>query len=153
MLDTVQTGISCFRPRFIQIWSTDFGQASASTKIFISLYSAFRRLGDIYRQKIVDMGSWISKRRAGGSPAEPVGGDADPTKTISRRRDHLLEPCLRLDRRKKRSYLPIKYSWMELAAFRPAPMAKMTVAEPVTISPPAQTPGLLVFPVSRSATI
>ena len=50
-------------------------------------------------------------------------------------------------------YLFIKYSWIELAAFLPAPMAKMTVADPVTISPPAQTPGLLVFPVSRSATI
>ncbi len=36
---------------------------------------------------------------------------------------------------------------MELAAFRPAPMARMTVADPVTMSPPAQTPGLLVFPV------
>jgi len=24
-----------------------------------------RRLGNLYRQKIVDMGSWISKRRAG----------------------------------------------------------------------------------------
>jgi hypothetical protein len=34
---------------------------------------------------------------------------------------------------------------MESAAFLPAPMAKITVAAPVTISPPAQTPFLVVF--------
>ncbi len=34
---------------------------------------------------------------------------------------------------------------------RPAPMARMTVACPVTMSPPAQTPGLVVLPVSGSA--
>lgn len=61
--------------------------------------------------------------------------------------------ALIVERGKGNDYLFIKYSWIELPAFLPAPMARMTVAEPVTISPPAQTPGLLVFPVSRSATI
>ena len=39
------------------------------------------------------------------------------------------------------------------AAFRPAPMASMTVADPVTMSPPANTPRLLVAPVDGSATL
>ena len=38
----------------------------------------------------------------------------------------------------------VKYSWMEAAALRPAPMARITVAPPVTMSPPAKTPRLLV---------
>src|SRR6056297_3455443 len=42
---------------------------------------------------------------------------------------------------------------MELAAERPAPMARMTVAAPVTMSPPAQTAFLDVFPVKGSAII
>jgi hypothetical protein len=50
-----------------------------------------------------------------------------------------------------RPYHPqVKYLWIESAAARPAPMAKITVAAPVTISPPAQTPFLLVLPVSAS---
>ncbi len=37
-----------------------------------------------------------------------------------------------------------RYSWIAAAAFFPAPMAKMTVADPVTISPPRKQPhGLL----------
>ncbi len=36
---------------------------------------------------------------------------------------------------------------------RPAPMARMTVAEPVTMSPPAQTLGFMVLPVLGSATM
>jgi hypothetical protein len=51
------------------------------------------------------------------------------------------------------NYLFIKYWWIALAAFLPAPMARITVAEPVTISPPAQTAGLLVAPFSARATI
>ena len=47
----------------------------------------------------------------------------------------------------------IMYSCMDLAAFLPAPMAEMTVAAPVTMSPPAHTPSLLVFPVSSSVTM
>ena len=31
-----------------------------------------RRLALPYRRKVVGVGSWISKRRAGGSPADPV---------------------------------------------------------------------------------
>ena len=42
----------------------------------------------------------------------------------------------------------VRYLCMESEACLPAPMARMTVAEPVTISPPAQTPFRLVFPVS-----
>ena len=47
----------------------------------------------------------------------------------------------------------VRYSWMDLAALRPAPIASITVAEPVTMSPPAQTPSMLVFPVSGSASM
>jgi hypothetical protein len=32
---------------------------------------------------------------------------------------------------------PMRYLWIASAAFRPAPMARMTVADPVTMSPPA----------------
>src|SRR6516164_4170020 len=42
---------------------------------------------------------------------------------------------------------------MALAARRPAPMARMTVAPPVTMSPPANTPGRFVHCVSPSAEI
>jgi len=34
----------------------------------------------------------------------------------------------------------VRYWWMAWAACRPAPMAEITVAPPVTISPPAKTP-------------
>src|SRR5664279_2961168 len=43
---------------------------------------------------------------------------------------------------------PFKYSLIDLAALRPAPMARITVAPPVTMSPPAKTPG---FEVARSS--
>ncbi|QDV42420.1 hypothetical protein Enr13x_22670 [Stieleria neptunia] len=46
-----------------------------------------------------------------------------------------------------------RYSCIDRAATRPAPMAKMTVAAPLTISPPANTPRLLVRDVSSSATM
>ena len=42
----------------------------------------------------------------------------------------------------------VRYSWMSLAAVLPAPIARITVALPVTISPPAQTPGRDVAPLS-----
>ena len=42
---------------------------------------------------------------------------------------------------------------MSRAAFRPAPMARITVAAPVTMSPPAQTWSREVFPVSAFATM
>jgi hypothetical protein len=42
---------------------------------------------------------------------------------------------------------------MDLAAFRPAPMALMTVAAPVTTSPPAQIRSREVLPVASSATM
>gem|GEM_PF-4571857 len=44
-------------------------------------------------------------------------------------------------------------SAMAAAARRPAPMAEMTVAAPVTMSPPAKTLGRLVSPVFSSVTI
>ena len=44
------------------------------------------------------------------------------------------------------------YLWMASAAVLPAPIAKITVAAPVTTSPPANTPGREVAPNS-SATI
>ena len=47
----------------------------------------------------------------------------------------------------------VRKSWMERAALRPAPMAKITVAPPVTMSPPAKTPTLLVRIDSGSATM
>jgi hypothetical protein len=40
------------------------------------------------------------------------------------------------------------YSCIESAAFLPSPIARMTVAPPRTISPPENTPFLLVLPVS-----
>lgn len=42
---------------------------------------------------------------------------------------------------------------MAVAACFPAPIAKITVAAPVTASPPAYTPSLVVNPVSSSATM
>ena len=50
-------------------------------------------------------------------------------------------------------YLFDKYSWIPAAAFLPAPIANITVAAPVTASPPANTPSLEVNPVSSDATI
>ena len=52
------------------------------------------------------------------------------------------------------SYQPpvCRYSSIERAALRPAPMARMTVAAPVTMSPPAKTPFFEVRSVSGSAT-
>ena len=47
----------------------------------------------------------------------------------------------------------VRYLCIELAATRPAPMARITVAAPVTMSPPAQTPGLVVLALSSSVTI
>ena len=46
-----------------------------------------------------------------------------------------------------------RYSFIAPAAFLPCPMARITVAAPSTISPPAKTPFLLVLSVSSSATI
>ena len=52
----------------------------------------------------------------------------------------------------RRAYHPrVRYWCMESEAFLPAPIARMTVAEPVTISPPAHTPFFVVLPVSGSA--
>ena len=42
----------------------------------------------------------------------------------------------------------MRYLSIALAAFFPAPIAKITVAAPVAISPPAYIPGMLVFPFS-----
>ena len=46
---------------------------------------------------------------------------------------------------------PPRWRRMAAAARRPAPMARMTVAPPVTMSPPANTPGRLVAWVTGSA--
>ena len=64
----------------------------------------------------------------------------DAMKRQGQRRD--LRGCrktneLRQPRFECRTYLPIRYSSMPLAATLPAPMAEMTVAAPVTASPPA----------------
>ena len=48
---------------------------------------------------------------------------------------------------------PSRRPAMAAAARRPAPMAEMTVAAPVTMSPPAKTLGRVVSPVAVSATI
>ena len=50
-------------------------------------------------------------------------------------------------------YSPSRLLVMEAAAFLPAPIARMTVAAPVTMSPPAQMRGSVVWPVSSSATM
>src|SRR3990172_11517459 len=44
----------------------------------------------------------------------------------------------------------VRYSWIEFAARLPSPIASITVAPPLTISPPARTPFLLVIPVFGS---
>ena len=49
-------------------------------------------------------------------------------------------------------YLFFIYSSIARAALRPAPIAKIIVAAPVTASPPAKIPGRVVAPFS-SATI
>ncbi len=46
------------------------------------------------------------------------------------------------------NYFDLMYSSMALAALRPAPMARITVAAPVTASPPANTPLRVVAPSS-----
>jgi hypothetical protein len=46
-----------------------------------------------------------------------------------------VRPCRKVD--SERKIYPIKYLCIASAALRPAPMARMTVAEPVTMSPPA----------------
>ena len=48
-------------------------------------------------------------------------------------------------------YSPSSAFFMEAAAFLPAPMARMTVAAPVTMSPPAHTLGLDVRPSSSAS--
>src|ERR1022692_623591 len=45
------------------------------------------------------------------------------------------------------------YSSMPWPARRPAPMARITVAAPVTMSPPANTPGMEVMPVRSSVSM
>lgn len=50
-------------------------------------------------------------------------------------------------------YLALKYSSIDFAAVFPAPIARITVAAPVTASPPAYTPSLDVRPVSSSTII
>ena len=50
-------------------------------------------------------------------------------------------------------FFAVKYSSIATAAFLPAPIARITVAAPVTMSPPAYTPGTDVAPVSGSASM
>ena len=50
-------------------------------------------------------------------------------------------------------FLFLMYSSIAAAARLPAPIARMTVAAPVTASPPAKTPSLEVMPCSSSATM
>lgn len=47
--------------------------------------------------------------------------------------------------------LVVRYSWIDRAAVRPAPMARMTVPAPLTMSPPAKTPRFVVRSVFSSA--
>ena len=48
-------------------------------------------------------------------------------------------------------YLPERYSSIPRAPARPASIARITVAAPVTASPPAYTPSFVVFPSASSA--
>ncbi len=50
-------------------------------------------------------------------------------------------------------YYKPKYFSIPFAAFLPAPIARITVAAPVTISPPAKTPGIEVICVSGSTSM
>ena len=46
-----------------------------------------------------------------------------------------------------------RYAWIARAACLPAPMARITVADPVTMSPPAKTPGQVVSPDAPRVTM
>lgn len=59
-------------------------------------------------------------------------------------------PRTRLCLREARCYSAVSVSVMLAAAVLPAPMARMTVAAPVTMSPPAQMRGLEVRPFSSA---
>ena len=50
------------------------------------------------------------------------------------------------------AFMPM-YSSMPFAVRRPAPIARITVAAPVTMSPPAKIPGTLVIPVFSATSI
>ena len=62
-------------------------------------------------------------------------------------------PCGRTIGHKDHLFLFLMYSSIAAAALLPAPMARITVAAPVTASPPANTPSLEVMPCSSSATM
>ena len=49
------------------------------------------------------------------------------------------------------SYLELRYSSIAAAALRPAPIARITVAAPVTASPPANMPSLVVRPSASAS--
>jgi hypothetical protein len=67
-----------------------------------------------------------------------------PKQTIQPRRLHLAHSYC---------FPVVRYSWIARAAFLPAPIARITVAAPVTMSPPAHTLSRVVLPVSGSATM
>ena len=48
----------------------------------------------------------------------------------------------------RQSGVPLSHASIAAAARLPSPMARMTVAAPRTMSPPAKTPGMLVIPYS-----
>ena len=86
--------------------------------------------------------------RAGASEASGAGlrraGGPSAVRVIRFARPHITRAG-----RFRDAGLPYKSrSAMTLAARRPAPMAEITVAAPVTMSPPAKTLGIEVSPVS-----
>ena len=62
-----------------------------------------------------------------------------------------LENGLRVCHSVRAVSLPRRYASMARAAARPAPMARITVAAPVTASPPAKTPGREVAPCASAS--
>lgn len=81
---------------------------------------------------------------AAQSAAQQVGKNAGAGRQASGPLDRLLPICDNQPRIRLTMVCP---------ALRPAPMARMTVAEPVTMSPPAKTPGMEVSPVSSLISI
>lgn len=73
--------------------------------------------------------------------------------TSKRHSDAYLRPNIPFDSQSTGSDLTLKVPVDRFGGRRPAPMARITVAAPVTVSPPAKIPSRDVCPRSSSATI
>ena len=99
-------------------------------------------VADLHGQSLRERAKALIDVRAPGLPRRAQGRRARP------------EPALAVRGGRASPYQApvVRYSWIERAALRPAPIARITVAAPVTMSPPAKTPCFEVRSVSGSAT-